>query len=128
MKGYIRIATFSIDTIRNLHEKYLKDKNYIGYPIKNRIKYLEFEFPLGSRRLLNFHFNGTQCQNCGLQGSFYSLDMVDGDKSNKKHINLIAVTESGEEKLMVAKHTSLKTGDGKNLISNQMTLCQDCNN
>lgn len=124
MKGYIRHATLSIDTITNLHNQYIKLNGHN----KGKIKFNDFEFNLASDRLLTFHYNGTTCQQCGVKGQFYSLDSIKVASHNKTHLNLIGISKDGKEVLMTSCNIIPKIDGGSDHLSNKQTLCENCNN
>jgi len=75
-------------------------------------------------RFLTFKVDGIKCHHCGLEGSFFSLDKFQMDKS--PHLNLYAIKD-GKEVLMTSDHIIPKSKGGSNGISNRQCLCHKCN-
>lgn len=78
-----------------------------------------------SDRYLLFRTKGMSCLDCGITGSFFAKEKH--RISERYHLNLYAVNESGDEVLMTKDHLKSKADGGKNHISNYGTRCKPCN-
>jgi 5-methylcytosine-specific restriction endonuclease McrA len=78
-----------------------------------------------SDRYKTFFVKGYTCASCGLQGSYFALERHETDKSY--HLNLYAVLNGSQERLMTKDHIIPKSKGGKNSLENYQTMCCVCN-
>jgi len=78
-----------------------------------------------SQRLQLFKQKGCSCVVCGLEGSFFAVEIACGHEN--PHINLYAINSKGEEVLMTKDHILPRSRGGENTQENYQTMCIDCN-
>jgi 5-methylcytosine-specific restriction endonuclease McrA len=78
-----------------------------------------------TQRLRCFKHKGTQCFTCALEASFFVLEQPLG--AARPHLNLYALSPSGQEILMTHDHIVALADGGSNRLDNAQTLCQPCN-
>lgn len=75
-------------------------------------------------RFLNFLYNGTACQKCGIEGKIFILKKID---KKEKHLNLFADLGKGKMMLINKDHILPRSFGGVDCIHNLQVLCQKCN-
>jgi hypothetical protein len=113
IKGYIRDAVYSIETILPLISTE-----------KKKVKLGELEVNCNSIRLNTFKEKGLKCVKCGIEGSYFAIEHT---MNEKPHLNLYAVNDEGKEVLMTKDHMIPVSKGGKDHIDNMQTMCKYCN-
>lgn len=78
-------------------------------------------------KLRTFLIHGTKCRCCGIEGSFFAVEINDAEPGKPVIMNLYAINEDGKEILMNADHRLPKYHGGANSVDNMQTMCQPCN-
>jgi len=93
-----------------------------------RKQFGEFQINMASLRYQLFALKGTFCVECGIQGSYFALEV---DRSAKEgtqpHFNLYGILPNGEEVLITKDHIFPVSKGGKDKLKNLQTMCQKCN-
>lgn len=118
---YIRHAKFTLDEILE------KIKNKEEKTYKGKIDYKGFNFKIRGYRLQTY-ISGTTCVKCGLEASFFSLDSgFTRIGLENPHLNLVAIDEYGQERLMTSDHIVPLSLGGYDGVENRQCLCAKCN-
>jgi len=111
-KGYVRHSKAEIQEVLDL----------IG--VTKSAKINGVIIGVNSIRLQCFKNSGIECASCKIQGEYFALDGMEGEKP---HLNLYAIDGEGEEVLMTKDHIHPRSKGGRNHIDNMQTMCQPCN-
>lgn len=120
-KGFIRHSKIDLSILPELKNSFNGNRKKNEYKIINHV-----QVKITSQRYPVFQ-KSTVCCVCGLQASFFALEMNHKDCSDKYHLNLYGVNEKGEEVLFTKDHIQPKSKGGKNIQSNYQTMCMICN-
>ena len=117
---YIRNGIYPVEQILPLLKAKTKGKG------KEYIELDGVQVKISSQRYEIFLVS-LKCYQCGLEGKFFAAEKIKADKSEKYHFNLYAINSDGDEVLMTRDHIVPLSKGGKNIVSNQKTMCTDCN-
>jgi len=84
-----------------------------------------FQVNVHSVRLRTFATKGCVCVKCGLEGSYFSLELLD-PKSASPHLNLYGMKD-GKEVLFTKDHIFPASKGGRDTLKNLQTMCTECN-
>lgn len=116
-----RLGEYDIDIVL---EKVKDGTKHTDKP--NRIKINGEKVKMNSQRLENFKQNGCTCVECGLEATYFGLDLPKG-KCRFPHFNLYAKDKEGKEILFTKDHIFPVAEGGLHIIDNYQTMCQTCN-
>jgi len=81
-----------------------------------------------SMRYRVFATKGVKCTECGLEGSFFSLESHYYKSNNRYyHFNLYAIDKDGDKVLMTKDHIIPKSKGGLSDMANLQPMCTVCN-
>lgn len=80
-----------------------------------------------SQRLPTFVRCGTTCVTCGLQASYFAVEMSKYQKAKRWHLNLYGVNAEGKEILFTHDHVLARSVGGADDQTNTQTMCDPCN-
>jgi len=117
MQHYIRKKTYSIEEIFEQVNKGGKAFTLDGDSIRCSSRY-----HLYSKK-------GTECANCGLEGTFFAKEKDKGSHPlySRYHLNLYAQNQHGTEIMITRDHIIPKAKGGQNRMSNYQPMCKPCN-
>jgi hypothetical protein len=78
-------------------------------------------------KLRTFVQHGTKCKCCGLQATFFAVEIDKNDPKQSIILNLYAIGADGKEILMNADHRIPRYHGGSDGVDNMQTMCQPCN-
>lgn len=112
----IQIATYPANYILQILKT--TNQNNITLPDGNKFR--------NSTRIQLFALKGTQCINCGIEGTIFVLETQ--NETTKPHLNLYAITPQNKHVLMTKDHHHPRSKGGTDTMENFNTMCSPCNN
>lgn len=120
---YTRLAIFSLEEIFDHIPFDINGKPDNNIP--NQKEYNNQQVHMTSIRYILYKVKGTTCKECGIVGTFFSLDLP--RNCERPHFNLYGYDEEGNEVMITKDHIHPKSKGGSDKLDNLQPLCERCN-
>ena len=92
------------------------ERAFLGHSVK-----------MTSARYRLFLTKGLKCVECGIEGTYFSLERDHGEKSGRFHFNLYGIDKKGIPVMITKDHIVPKSKGGGSSLKNLQTMCIRCN-